>query len=196
MRPRLLPSVAVLLTALAGCGGGGNDNAPRDNGPVLGRATSTPTPKGGDATPQPAAQGAPVGFPIIATKNTTRVPGADPPSDAAAVAEAVYPALTPENRPQSVVLADSKDWRAAISPAQLMGRPLRAPILLADGNTLPPVTQEALKDLAPTGAAKAGGAQVIRIGSVPKPDGLKSTQVGGGSPEAIARGIDRLQSRA
>jgi Cell wall binding domain 2 (CWB2) len=196
MRPRLLPSVVVLLTALAGCGGGGGDNAPRDNGPVLGRATSTATPQGGDATPQPAAQGAPVGFPIIATKNTTRVPGADPASDAAAVAEAVYPALTPENRPQAVVLADEKDWRAAISAAQLMGRPLRAPILLADGDTLPPVTAQALKDLAPTGAAKAGGAQVIRIGSVPKPDGLKSIEVGGGSSEAIAHAIDRLQSRA
>src|SRR6476620_2213065 len=170
MRPRLLPPVVVLLAALAGCGGGGGDNAPRDNGPVLGRGTPTATPQGGDATPQPAAQGAPVGFPIIATKNTTRVPGPDPASDAAAVAEAVYPALTPENRPQAVVLADAKDWHAAISAAQLMGRPLRAPILLADGDTLPPVTAQALKELAPTGAAKAGRAQVIRIGNVPKPD--------------------------
>jgi hypothetical protein len=196
MRSRLLLALIVAAVGLAGCGGGDGDNAPRSNGPVLGRPTSTPTAPSSDATPQPAQQGAPVGFPIIATKNTTRVPGADPAGNAAAVAEAVYPALTPENRPQAVVLADERDWRAAISAAQLMGRPLRAPILLSDGAKLPAVTQQALKDLAPTGAAKAGGAQVIRIGSAPKPDGLKSIRLGGSSSEAIARAIDGLQARA
>ncbi|MEA2281231.1 MAG: hypothetical protein QOK21_1838 [Solirubrobacteraceae bacterium] len=196
MRPRLLLVLTVVAVGLAGCGGGGGDNPPRSNGPVLGRASSTPTPQAADSTPQPAQQGAPVGFPIIATKNTTRVPGADPASVAAAVAVAVYPSLTPENRPQAVVLADEHDWRAAISAAQLMGSPLRAPILLSDGAQLPAVTQQALKDLAPTGAAKAGGAQVIRIGVAPRPGGLKSIRLGGGSSEAIARSIDRLQARA
>src|SRR4051794_25473099 len=151
MRSRLLLALAVAAGGLAGCGGGGGDNAPSSGAPVLGRATSTATPPASDATPQPAQQGAPLRFPIIATKNTTRVPGADPAGDAAAVAEAVYPSLTPENRPQAVVLADQRDWRAAISAAQLMGRPLRAPILLSDGVKLPPVTRQALKDLAPTG---------------------------------------------
>jgi hypothetical protein len=200
IRPALL-LLALVVLVLAGCGGG--DDAPTrptgGGGPVLGRATATATPTADAGSPAPAptrSQGAPVGFPIIATKNTTRVPGADPVSDAAAVAEAVFPARTPENRPQAVVLADQRDWRSAISAAQLMAKPLRAPILYADGDTLPAVTRQALKDLAPTGARKAGGAQVIRIGDVPKPAGLRSTVVDGRSPEALAEAIDKLQGRA
>jgi hypothetical protein len=192
--PRLLPFGLTLLV-LAGCGGSSGARAtPEHRAPVLGRPSPTPT-AGGSATPAPAPA-APVGFPIIATKNTTRVPGADVVSDAAAVAEAVYPARTPENRPQAVVLVDRSDWRSAISAAQLMGRPVRAPVLYTDGDKIPDVTRQALDDLAPTGAPKAGGAQVIRIGSAPAPRGLKSTQVRGGSFAALAAAVDRLAGRA
>jgi hypothetical protein len=194
---RLLPAgLAGLALVLAGCGGGGDDGSTSGDGgggrkaPVLGRPASTPS-----ATPS-AQQGAPVGFPIIATKNTTRVPGADPVSDAAAVAEAIYPARTPENRPQAVVLVDRSDWRSAISASQLMSRPLRAPLLFSNGSRIPAVTQQALDDLRPTGAKGLGGAQVIRVGDAPAPHGLKSTRVGGGSPETIARAIDRLAAGA
>lgn len=193
-RPRLLLLAPVLLV-LAGCGGGSAPGG--DKAPVLGRptptASSTPqgSPPAGAQRPDPA-----VGFPIIATKNTTRVPGADPVSDAAAVAEAVYPARTPENRPRAVVLVDRADWRSAISAAQLMGRPLRAPVLLSDGPRLPSVTRQALRDLAPTGAAKAGGAQVIRIGNAPAPTGLRSVRIGGGGYAAVARAVDGLARRA
>jgi hypothetical protein len=182
----VIRAVAALLalTVVAGCGGG--------NGP--GR-TSSPRPilsQPGDAT----TSGPPLGFPVIATKNTTRVAGADPVADAAAVALAAYPARTPESRPQGVVLVDQRDWRAAISAAQLMSRPLRMPVLYTDGDKLPAATAQTLKDLQPTGAAKAGGAQVIRIGSAPAPDGLKSTVVGGADPAALAQAIDALQSKA
>lgn len=199
-RPRLL-LLAPALLALAGCGGGGGSgsrSAPGgDGGPVLGRATpaASSTPRAA-STPQASRPTPAVGFPIIATKNTTRVPGADPVSDAAAVAEAVYPARTPENRPQAVVLVDRSDWQSAISAAQLMGRPLRAPLLFSEGSKLPDVTRRALRDLAPTGAMKAGGAQVIRVGDAPKPARLKSTQVVGGSYTALAGAIDRLAGRA
>jgi hypothetical protein len=181
-------ALAALLTLalLAGCGGGGNrDTGSHDSQqPVLGQS--------GDEKPA----GPPLGFPIVATKNTTRVAGADPVADAAAVSRAVFPARTQESRPQAVVLVDRKDWRSAISAAQLMSRPLRAPVLFSDGDKLPPASQQALDDLKPTGAAKAGGAQVIRIGSAPAPQGLKSIAVAGGDPATLAQAIDALQGKA
>jgi len=44
--------------------------------------------------------GPPLGFPVFATKNTTRVAGGDAIADAAGVALATYPARTAESRPQ------------------------------------------------------------------------------------------------
>jgi hypothetical protein len=178
-------AVLFALALLAGCGGGGDSGGSKENKqPVLGQS----------AEEQP--DGPPLGFPIFATKNTTRVAGADPVIDAAAVSRAVYPARTQESRPQAVVLVDRSDWRSAISAAQLMSRPVRAPVLFSDGADLPAATKQALDDLQPTGAAKAGGAQVIRVGSAPAPDGLKSTAVAGGDPAALAQAIDALQIKA
>jgi hypothetical protein len=182
--PRLTLVVACALAIaliVTGCG-----SKPKSGGgpAVLGQR--------GDQAPQ----GPPLGFPVLATKNTTRVAGADPVADAAAAARAVYPARTPESRPQAVVLVDVNDWRAAISASQLMSRPLRAPILFTDGDKLPAATAQALKDLAPTGARTAGGTQVLRVGVAPAPDGLKATAIGGASPAALAQAIDRVVGSA
>ncbi len=46
-----------------------------------------------------------LGFPSLATKNTTRIPGADPAADAAGVALAVYPSAGPGTHPGAVTLA-------------------------------------------------------------------------------------------
>src|SRR4051794_12993442 len=98
-----------------------------------------------------------LGFPVIATKNTTRVAGADPVADAAAAARAVYPAVTPELRPQTVVLVDVHDWRAALAASVLMSSPIHAPILMTDGTKMPKTTQSALDALSPPGSEPAGG---------------------------------------
>src|SRR4051794_19870761 len=180
---RALPAVLLALVLVAGCGGGGGKSAPKDQ-PVLGQS--------GDEKPS----GPPLGFPVLATKNTTRVAGADAVVDAAAVARAVFPARTQESRPQAVTLVDRKDWQAAISAAQLMSRPVRAPLLYSDGAALPAASQQALDDLEPTGAAKVGGAQVIRIGAAPAPDGLKASAIAGGDPAALAQAIDAAQIKA
>src|SRR5215218_11190578 len=152
-----------MLLLAAGCGGGGKDSSDDRRRPVVGQ-------KGDD---EKAATD--LGFPGFATKNTTRVGGADPVADAAGVAQAVYPARSRDTRPAVVTLVDGKDWRAAISAAQLMSRPLRSPILLSDGEKLPDATQSALDALSPTGADKAAKAQVIRIGKTAKPEGLRSS---------------------
>jgi hypothetical protein len=173
----------VLLT-LAGCGGDGKDSSGEPRQPVVGK-------RGDD---EKAATS--LGFPGFATKNTTRVGGADPVADAAGVAQAIYPSRSRDTRPAAVTIVDGKDWRAAISAAQLMSRPLRAPLLLSDGDDLPDASQAALDDLGPTGAEQAGKAQVIRIGETAKPEGVKSADVEGDSPAALAQAIDRLHTAA
>ena len=188
---RLAVVLLLLSLLLSGClGGGGSDDAPSpqeraDKGtPVLGQS--------GDEEPAGPA----LGFPVFATKNTTRVGGADPVADAAAVAQATFPSRSEDTRPQAVVLVDQDDWRAGIAAAQLSAAPLRAPVLFTEGDELPPATADALDKLKPTGARRAGGAQVIRIGDVAKPDGLKTTDIPAGNPAATARAIDKLQGEA
>lgn len=179
---------------LSGCGlggGGGEDDEPAQNRPTI----KAPPVLGQPAERDKAAEA--LGFPGFATKNTTRVGGADPVADAAGVARAVYPALSRESRPQAVVIVDVDDWRAAISAAQLMSAPLGAPILFSRDGDLPEASEEALKALDPTGADKAGDAQVIRIGAeAAKVSGLRSTDVAGGRFDELARSIDRLHSAA
>ena len=128
-------SLLLVLAFAAGCGGGDKDAGDDQRQPVVGQ--------GGDDE----KAGASLGFPGFATKNTTRVGGADPVADAAGVAQAIFPARSRDTRPASVTLVDAKDWRAAISAAQLMSRPLRSPILLSDGEDLPDATKSALDEL-------------------------------------------------
>ena len=181
-RPLVL-LLALLALIAAGCGGGGNDGG-GDRQPIVGQGSDD----------EEAAQS--LGFPGFATKNTTRVGGADPIADAAGVAQAVYPSRSRDTRPQVVTLVDSKDWRSAISAAQLMSRPLRAPVLLSDGDDMPEATESALDELGPTGAGKAAGAQVIRVGKTAKVEEGKTTDVEGDDPAELAQAIDRLHTAA
>ncbi len=181
MRPRTLLSLVGLCTVLAGCGG----STHLLSGPSV-TVSGTPAPAG-------TAQ---LGFPAVATKNTTRVPGADPISDAAGVALAVYPSAAPGTHPGAVTLAPTGDWQAAIASAVLMAPPIRAPALLSGSGSLPPVTAQALSQLRPTGSGIVGGAQVIRVGDVPSPSGLRAASIAGADPYTLAVGIDRFASAA
>ena len=145
------------------------------------------------STPNAAQQ---LGFPTTATKNTTRVPGADPVADAAGVAIAVYPSAANGTHPTAVTLAPTDDWQAAIASSVLMSSPIRAPILLSGATSLPSATKDALTALAPAGAGSIGGAQVIRIGDVPTPSGVKTTAISGADPYKLAAAIDRFASAA
>src|SRR3954452_21011613 len=179
--------VLLLVFVVAGCGGGGsNGGGKKQAEPVLGAKGNEDQGDNEQA----------LGFPIFATKNTTRVAGADAIANAAGVARAVYPARTDESSPKAVVIVDQGDWRAAISAAQLMARPLRAPILLSDGGDLPAASAEALQELAPSGAPQADDAQVIRIGNdAAKPDNKRIEEVPGASPASLARAFDKRQAK-
>jgi hypothetical protein len=181
-RTRNVLALAVACGVIAGCGGGSK------------LVVTTPSVSGVASKTSQASQK--LGYPWLVTKNTTRVAGADPIADAAAVALAVYPSAGSGTHPPAVVIAPTDDWRAAIASSVLMSGPIRAPILLSGSSSLPSATSGALTLLAPTGSGAAGGAQVILVGGVPKPPSLHSVSVGGHNPYAVAAGIDRLQSAA
>ncbi len=147
----------------------------------------------------PIAQVSSQGAAGLSTKNTTRLGGPDPATDAAAVARAVYPGLTASTRPQAVVLVNEGDWPTALAASALASAPLGAPLLYSDGSTLPAVSSQALEAMHPTGAAQAGGAQVIRIGSPPTlpaaPGGYRTSTLTASEPAALAAEVARLVGR-
>lgn len=131
----------------------------------------------------------------ISTKNTTRLGGATPAQDAAAVARSVYPGVEPQSRPQAVVLVDERDWPAALAASVLAGQPLRAPLLYTEGPALGGASAQALGALAPTGAPALSGAQGIRVGEAAAPAELRLLSLQGSDPARLAIEIERLQAQ-
>ena len=174
-RVQRLAVTALCLSALAGCSLGGDPPA-------------APTPERRGAAPGTPAEM------LQATKNTTRLGGAEAATDAAVVSGAVFPG---RSRPLAVALVDVADWRAGIAAGMLAAAPVGAAVLLSDGGALPPVTRAELARLRPRGVPALGGAQVVRIGAAPPaPPGLRSRVIGGNDPYELAAAVDRAYSRA
>jgi hypothetical protein len=180
MRWTLPIALIAACTLIAGCGG---------KAELIVRTTTS-------AANSPVSVTAGVGFPVLATKNTTRVSGNNSTVNAAGVALAVYPSSVPGTHPTSVTIAPSDDWQAAIAASVLMAPPIRAPVLLSTAAALPAATANALHLLAPTGAGSIRGAQVIRVGDVPAPRGLRGTTIPGTDPYTLAAAIDQFASAA
>jgi hypothetical protein len=186
MRRAAFALACLLAVAAVGCGGGKG----KDEGLDSDLVPSQPV-KGDE---EGAASN--LGLPFIATKNTTRIAGADPIADAAGVARAVFPATSADTRPNAVALIDARDWRAGVAGAVLASTPMRAAILLSDGPKLPTASEEALKALQPTGAKSPSGAQLVRVGNVARPAGLRTSEIAGRDPFALAHAIDAFQTAA
>lgn len=182
--PAVLVAAVVLGLLVSGCGRARFAQDTTAAGPALGV-------KG---TAQNAAKD--LGFPAFATKNTTRVAGADPVADAAAVAQIVYPSATPSTRPDAVSLVDAGDWRASLIAAPLNAPPLKAPVLFARGTTVPETTKQVLDKLRPRGSKAAAGAQVVRVGTSAKPGTLRTTDIEDRDPFALAQKVDAFLTAA
>jgi hypothetical protein len=140
-----------------------------------------------------AAQGAV----SVVTRNTTRLGGADAPTDAAAVARTVYPALTTASRPQAVVVVDERNWHTALAASSLAAAPLGAALLFSEGNSLPAVSAQTLQALAPLGASALGGAQVLQIGTTaPLPKPYVTRSLPAAQPEVTAAAIAGILQQA
>ncbi len=192
LRPPLAALLAVSLVTLAGCSGlnehgGGRGTAPAHKG----------------APPQISAQSGSrsateeLGFPVTATKNTTRVAGADAVADVAGVVSAVFPATSSDNRPHAVAIVDKSNWQDAIAASVLMAKPLGIPILLSDRGKLPAVSSDVLARLRPSGSPLAQNAQIVRIGDgAAQVPGYRTAIVPGSDVYEVAAGIDRFFSVA
>lgn len=130
----------------------------------------------------------------LATRNTTRLGGATPAQDAAAIALAVYPGLTVATRPQAAILVNERNWPAALAASTLAGQPLHAPLLFTGASALPASSAQALAAMAPTGARGVEGAQAIAIGDAAIPSGYSVRALRAASPSALAVAIEQLAS--
>ncbi|HEV7938317.1 MAG TPA: cell wall-binding repeat-containing protein [Solirubrobacteraceae bacterium] len=186
MRVTSLRTAALVFlscTALAGCGKGLSSQT-TEHATVMVPALSTH-----------AAVG-------VSTINTTRLGGSTPVVDAAAVALAAYPGLTPATRPPMVVMVDDNDWPAALASSVLAGAPLRAPLLYSEGSTLPQASRLALQAMRPTGtnalgpspSGVTGRTQVLQIGDTPALSDYAARPLAGAEPAALAVAIERLSS--
>ena len=136
-----------------------------------------------------------LGFPAFATKNTTRVSGANPVADAAGVALATAPATGGVEGPPAVSIVDEEDWPAAIAAASLVADPIGAPILLSQADEVPELTLTALTELAPKGSPETGDSQLFRFGGALAPEGLRATDVDGSNPAELAAAAAKERER-
>jgi hypothetical protein len=135
-----------------------------------------------------------LGFPLVATRNTTRISGPDPTADTAAAALATHPPAPGAKPPQAVALVPDDDWQSGIAAAVLSAQPARIPVLISGQSSVPDVTTQALAQLNPRGGGP-GDVQVYSAGGASVPSGLRSDELSGDSPAEIANSIDQLRQR-
>ena len=134
-----------------------------------------------------------LGFPLVATRNTTRVSGPDPTADAAATALATHPPSPSGNAVEAAILVPEGNWQAGIAASVLAGPPLRAPILISSPGGVPESTALALAQLNPRGGAGPADVAVYRVGEVSAPTGVQAEQVKGSTPAGLADALDELR---
>ena len=178
----LLVAVVVVLAVTDPFGGGGEEGTR-----VVTIAVATDN-----------AQQAPVGtlgFPLVATRNTTRISGPDPTSDAAAAALATHPPAPGAKPTDAAILVPDDDWQAGIAASVLAGPPNRMPVLISGRGSVPDPTSQALAQLRPRGAETAGNTAVFSVGGAAVPSGFRAGKLRGDTPPEIASSIDELRQR-
>ncbi len=178
----LLVALIALLIAVNPFGGGGNGQTREV---TIAVATDN-------------AQQAPVGvlgFPLVATRNTTRISGSSPIDDAAAAALATHPPAPEAPRLEAVTLVPDDGWQAGIAASVLAGPPLRFPVLVSQHGAVPDATTQAIAEVNPQGGGPSGDVQAYSAGGASVPSGLKSQDVPGDTPAEIANSMDQLRQR-
>ncbi|MCB0856616.1 MAG: hypothetical protein KDB57_00700 [Solirubrobacterales bacterium] len=131
----------------------------------------------------------PLGFPSVATRNTTRISGSDPVDMSMAAALAAYPTTGPGAPPAAVTIVDSTDWQSGVAAASLAALPVGAPILLAPSGTLSETGTNTLAQLNPLGSPDTGENKVFTVGRVAPPSGYEVRRIDGPDPASVAVGV-------
>ena len=147
-----------------------------------------------DPSEQPSAAGA-AGFPESATRNTTRVGGADAVADAASIALATYPTQGGVGATPAVTVAPADNWQQALAVTPLVADPIGTPVLLSTTGEVPQPTSDALTALSPQGLETADGTQAFVVGGVAVPDGLKTSPIDGTDPADVADAVDAERAK-
>ncbi len=190
-----LVSAATVIAVLAAGAGVYLAVTAGDDEPTLADSAPLPAPQVIVAEESAPEDTGDLGFPTFATKNTTRVAGADPVADAAAVALAVYPSAGPADGPDAVTLVDAADWASGVAAASLAAGPVGAPLLVTDGEEVPALTSAAIEQLAPEGSAATAGRQAFVVGAAAAPDGYETLALEGADPAEVAAEVAQLRER-
>lgn len=169
----------------------GDDSSTVAVEPLPTQTTTVPDNRDGED----AIAAAQLGFPTFATKNTTRVGGAGPVENAAAVALATFPSSGESAGPLAVTIAPTESWPVALASAVLTAPPISAPVLFAEPDGIGDVTKQALAALAPTGGPETTDVQVFTVGAVAAPTEFETLEIVGDSPAAIAAQLARTRGR-
>jgi len=157
-----------------------------NDGPPAGQAATGTT---GEPATVAGRTGGALGFPVVATRNTTRISGSDPVDISIAAAFAAYPTTGPGTPPPAVTIVDAEDWQSGVAAASLSAGPVGAPILLAPSGTLSNDGADALAQLNPLGAPETNETKVFTVGKVAPPSGYEVKRLDGASPAAVAAAV-------
>ncbi|MBK8294949.1 MAG: hypothetical protein IPK93_09345 [Solirubrobacterales bacterium] len=168
----------------------GNDSGDEGSpGPAL--ITSGPTgPASGDVEGSSVGS---LGYPAVATRNTTRISGSDPAGISLAAALAAYPTIGPGTPPNAVTVVNADQWQAGVAAATLSAKPVGAPILLAPSGKLTESAADALSEFDPQGAPTTGESEVFAVGKVAPPSGYDTKTVNAKDPADLAIEIAELK---
>jgi len=136
-----------------------------------------------------------LGYPLVATRNTTRINGSDPVDISLAAALASFPTTGPGTPPSAVAVVADDDWQAGIVASSFSNPPIGAPVLLAPSGTLSEDGLSVIEQLEPNGSPTTGGNEIFTFGGVAPPTGFDVRQVKGSNPATLAVRAAELRAR-
>jgi hypothetical protein len=164
----------------------GGDTATSGGGPNAAVVPAAPGEVGGASVTS-------LGYPVVATRNTTRISGTDPVDISLAAALAAYPTTGPGTPPTAVSVVGADDWQAGIVASSFSSPPIGSPILLAPSGTLSEDGLSVIEQLDPTGSPTTGLTEVFAFGDVAPPSGYSVKAVTGSDPATLAVNAARLK---
>lgn len=136
-----------------------------------------------------------LGYPAVATRNTTRISGSDPSAISIAAALAAYPTVGPGTPPAAVTVTSDNQWQAGVVAATLSAAPVNAPLILAPDGTLSEDGEAVISEFEPQGSPITGESQMFTIGKVAPPSGYETKKVNAKDSASLAVNVAELKAQ-